>query len=143
MTKRKVLLVEDNPVDVALTIEAIQETDFAQELQVMEDGEAAFGYLQEVEGAKGRLPDLVLLDLDMPRLSGFELLRKVKQDKKLRHLPVVIFTSSSDQKEVATAYREQANCFVTKPIDYQGFAKSLRSIEAFWFRTATLPPPQG
>ena len=137
----EVLLVEDNPADVYLTEEALESSKLPLNVNVVGDGEEAMTYLQR----RGRyeeatLPDLVLLDLNLPRKSGGEVLTEIRADAAIAHLPVIVLTTSEDEGDVLASYRKGANCFVTKPVDLDDFMTAVGSIEDFWLTVATLPP---
>ena len=136
----EVLLVEDNPGDVRLVREALAETDRRVDLHVVGDGEAAIAWLRG-GGPAGRVrrPDLLLLDLNLPRRGGLEVLDDVKSDPLLRRIPVVVLTSSAAEHDVAGAYDRYANCFVTKPLGLEDFVTAVREIAGFWLRSASLP----
>jgi CheY-like chemotaxis protein len=134
----RVLLVEDNPGDVELVTDAVRE--FPCDISVARDGAEALEYLRK-EGPHGDAaePDLVLLDLNLPRLSGREVLEQVKADPTLKHIPVVILSSSQARHDLLEAYRLHANCFVTKPVDLDEFFASVGAVVAFWLGVAKLP----
>src|SRR5262245_12499636 len=136
----EILLVEDNPGDVRLTREALRERQAERSLHVAGDGEEGLAFLRR-QGAYSEAPrpDLILLDLNLPRRDGREVLSEIKQDPALQEIPVVVFTSSSASDDVRECYRRHANCYVKKPLDYEGFARAVQSIEGFWFRSAKLP----
>lgn len=139
--KFTILLVEDNPDDAELAIAAWRESALDLEILSAENGRRA---LEILCGGNGRiltasLPDLVLLDLNMPVMDGREFLRELKGQKELRHLPVLVLTSSQEQRDVLEAYRLQAGCFLNKPDDFKGFVKLTRAIESFWLHLAVLP----
>ena len=137
----EILLVEDNPGDVRLTIEALKEGRLRSHVTVASDGEEALAVLRrEGRHALAARPDLILLDLNLPRKSGREVLAEVKQDPDLRRIPVVIMTSSDDEKDILAAYNLYVNCYVTKPVDLDQFITVVRSIENFWFTIVKLPP---
>jgi CheY-like chemotaxis protein len=137
----QVLLVEDNPGDVRLTQEVLRESRVPSEVQVASDGEQALDYLQaRGEYADRPRPSLVLLDLNLPRKSGLEVLAECKSDDALRRVPVVVLSGSSATHDVARAYDLHANAYVTKPLDLSEFIAALRAIEGFWLDLATLPP---
>ena len=139
-TPLRILLVEDNPGDVLLVQEALREAAFAVELHVVGDGEEALGFLTRGPGFEGTPePDLVLLDLNLPRKSGREVLAEVKADADLRHLPVVILSTSTAEDDVAAAYDHHANCYVAKPNDLDKLVSVIRAIEAFWLQVVRLP----
>ena len=137
----EVLLVEDNPADVLLTREAFKERDVAVNLRVVQDGEDALACLRR-EGvfADCVIPDFVLLDLNLPRKDGHEVLQEVKNDPALKQIPIVIFTSSEAREDVLSCYRAHANCYLTKPSNLDQFTKVFQAIDDFWFNSAQLPP---
>lgn len=136
----EILLVEDNPGDVFLTKEAFREGDIQHHLSVCEDGDEAMRFLRK-EGRHTRAPqpDLILLDLNLPRKDGRELLAEVKTDPCLQQIPVIILTTSEAAQDISGAYRLHANCYLTKPIQMEAFLKMIRSVEDFWLNTARLP----
>ena len=136
----EILLVEDNPGDVELTREALHEGKIHMHLSVVSDGVEALAFLRR-EGKYGGAPrpDLILLDLNLPKKDGRAVLGDVKQDPALRHIPVVILTSSQAEQDIVRAYDLHANCYVTKPVDLDQFVKIVRSIEQFWFTVVKLP----
>jgi two-component system, chemotaxis family, response regulator Rcp1 len=137
----EILLVEDNPGDVRLTREALAEGKVRNNLYVAVDGVKALEFLRrEGEYAGAVRPDLVLLDLNLPRKDGREVLAEIKADPALRYIPVVILTSSEAESDIARAYDLHANCYVTKPVDLDQFIHVVRSIEDFWFSIVKLPP---
>lgn len=136
----KILLVEDNPGDVRLTIEALKDSKIHNTLDVVEDGQDALEYLnKEGKYANMSTPDLILLDFDLPTLSGKEVLEKVKADKNLRLIPIIVLTVSQSEQDILRAYALQANAYVNKPIDLDQFIAVIRSIESFWFTIVKLP----
>lgn len=137
----EVLLVEDSDTDVLLTREALENDKMLINLHVVEDGVEAMAFLRR-EDLYGRAPrpDLILLDLNLPRKDGREVLAEIKADAGLRSIPVVILTTSNAEEDVLRAYGLHANCYVTKPVDFECFAKVVRSIKEFWFTIVTLPP---
>lgn len=137
----EILLVEDNPGDVRLTREALKEGKVRNNLTVVDDGVKALALLRregEFEGAPR--PDLILLDLNLPRMSGREVLAQVKSDPELRTIPIVILTSSQAEKDIVKAYELSVNCYVSKPVDLDQFVTVVKSIEDFWFSIVRLPP---
>ena len=136
-----VLLVEDNPVDVMVTREAFGEGKVANHLSAVADGVEALAYLRR-EGAYSNAPrpDLILLDLNLPRKDGRELLAEIKQDRNFKHIPVIVLTTSQDERDIRTTYDLHANCFVTKPVTLNDFVAVLKAIEGFWFQLVKLPP---
>jgi two-component system, chemotaxis family, response regulator Rcp1 len=137
----EILLVEDNPGDVRLAVEALRDAKVANRLHVVEDGVEAMSFLRrEGRYAVVPRPDLILLDLNLPRKDGREVLVEVKQDADLKRIPVVILTSSAAEQDVVQAYNLHANCYITKPVDLDQFLKVVRSIEDFWLIVVKLPP---
>ena len=137
----EILLVEDNPGDVRLTKEAMKEAKIFNILNVVEDGVEALAYLRK----KGKFkdvnrPDIILLDLNLPKKNGREVLTEIKQDINLKQIPVVILTVSKAEEDVIKTYELHANCFITKPVDMDQFIKVIKSIEDFWFSIVKLPP---
>ncbi len=136
-----ILLVEDNPGDVRLAKEALKECKIDNTVYVAEDGIEALAFLRkEGEHEKAPRPDLILLDLNLPKKSGREVLAEVKADPSLRRIPIVVMTVSRDEEDVLRAYNLHANCYITKPIDFGQFIRITQSIEDFWFRIVKLPP---
>ena len=137
----EILLVEDNPGDVRLTREALREGKVRNNLAVAFDGVEALAYLRkEGEHAGAVRPDLILLDLNLPRMDGREVLNEIKGDASLRNIPVVVLTSSQADDDIARVYSLHANCYVTKPVDLDQFIRVVESIEDFWFTIVKLPP---
>jgi two-component system, chemotaxis family, response regulator Rcp1 len=135
-----ILLVEDNPGDVRLTEEAFRECDVQVKLDVVSDGDLAIKYLNQLPPYENStLPDLILLDLNLPKLNGREVLELIKTNSRLLHIPVVILTTSSAQQDVHASYNLHVNCYIKKPMEYDQFAKTVKRIEQFWFDTAILP----
>ena len=137
----EVLLIEDNPGDIQLTKIALEDNKMNVNLSVAEDGVEALAFLRK-EGnyVNAPHPDLVLLDLNLPRKDGREVLAEMKADPILRRIPVVILTTSQAEEDVLRAYNLCANCYITKPVDFDQFVKIVRSIESFWFTIVKLPP---
>jgi CheY-like chemotaxis protein len=136
-----ILMVEDDPGDVRLTREALKGSKLLHSLNVVEDGVAALDYLRRNPPYRDAVrPDLVLLDLNLPRKDGREVLAAMKQDPALRAIPVVILTTSQAEEDVLRAYNLNANCYVTKPVDFDQFMRIVRTIEEFWLNVVTLPP---
>ena len=137
----EILLVEDNPADVRLTQEVLKDSKLQNELRVVYDGDAALAYLQRRAPYQDvRPPDLILLDLNLPKKSGIEVLAEIKSDKSLHRIPVVILTTSSAERDILKSYDLHANCYVTKPVDLDQFIAVVKSIEEFWFAIVKLPP---
>lgn len=133
-----ILLVEDSVADVELTLEALAEAKIANEVAVARDGQAALDHLR-ADGVPR--PDLVILDLNLPKLSGHEVLEVIKSDPELRRIPVAILTTSAAEKDVVRGYDLGANCYLTKPVDVDQFLAVVQSIEDFWLGLVRLPPP--
>jgi CheY-like chemotaxis protein len=137
----EILLVEDSEDDVLLTEEALRHGRKAKGLHVVGDGEAAMDYLRQ-QYAEESPPDLVILDLNLPKRGGMEVLEELKEDPIFRSLPVVVLTTSSSEHDIARAYDSQVNAYLTKPIDVDDFIGMVRMIEAFYLRTVSLPLSQ-
>ena len=136
----EILLVEDNLADARLTIEAMKEAKVHNRLTHVQDGEEALAFLRhEGRYAQAPRPDLILLDLNMPRKDGREVLAAIKADGRLRRIPVVVLTSSEAEEDILKAYNLNANCYVTKPVDLDQFLKVVRAIEEFWLTIVRLP----
>ena len=136
----EILLVEDNPGDVRLTREALKEAKVRNSLSVVSDGVEAMAFLRR-EGVYSTAPrpDIVLLDLNLPRKDGRQVLAEVKADPELRRIPVVILTTSKAEEDILKTYDLHANCFITKPVDFDQFVRVVQSIEHFWLSIVTLP----
>ena len=140
----EILLVEDNPADVRLTREALKDGKLSNNLNVVEDGAEAMYFLRkEGKYASVQLPDLILLDLNLPKEDGRQALSEIKSDDNLKHLPVVIVTSSRSEEDILRSYNLHANCYVTKPIDMDQFNKVVNAIQEFWFTIVKLPTWSG
>jgi CheY-like chemotaxis protein len=137
----EILLVEDNPGDARLAREGLSECKIRNNLHVVDDGVKAMAFLRR-QGEYGRAPrpDLILLDLNLPRKDGREVLREVKEDQDLRMIPVVVLTTSKAEEDIMRSYSLHANCYVSKPLAFQQFLDVVRSIEDFWFTIVRLPP---
>lgn len=137
----EILLVEDNPGDVRLTKEALKEGKVRNNLQVAEDGEEALEFLRrQGRHAQARRPDLVLLDLNLPKKSGREVLEEIKADPELKRIPVVILTVSKAEQDILKSYNLHANCYITKPVNLDQFIEVVQAIEDFWLTVVMLPP---
>jgi len=135
----EILLVEDNPGDARLTREALRDAKVRNRLHVAADGVDALAFLRrEGKHAAVPKPDLILLDLNLPKKDGREVLDEIKRDDGLRHIPVVILTTSQAERDIAESYRLRANAYVTKPVDLEQFLKVVRSIEHFWLEIVKL-----
>ncbi len=136
----KILLVEDNPGDVDLVREAIDHNKVCNELYVAADGIEAMAFLhRQGKFADAPRPDLILLDLNLPRKDGREVLAEIKADEQLRRIPVVVLTTSKQEEDILRAYNLNANCYVTKPLDLDQFLHVVKSIDSFWLGIVALP----
>lgn len=136
----KVLLVEDNPADARLTLEILRESHLGIDLELVDDGEKARQFLRREEPYDGvGRPDLVLLDLNLPRRNGREVLSEMKQDPSLRSIPVIIFTTSDAEQDILDCYQKHANAYLTKPVSLDDYMDKLKSVAAFWLGHACLP----
>lgn len=137
----EILLVEDNPADVRLTQEALKEEKLHINLNMVNDGVEALAFLRrEGTHAKAVRPDLILLDLNLPRKDGHEVLKEIKNDSSLKSIPVVVLTISEAEKDIMISYDLHANCYIVKPLDLNQFSKVVKSIEDFWLTNVKLPP---
>jgi chemotaxis family two-component system response regulator Rcp1 len=136
----QILLVEDNPGDVRLTIEALRDAKVANQLHHVANGEEAMEFVRR-EGSyhDAPRPDLILLDLNLPRKDGREVLQELKSDPQLRRIPVIVLTTSSAERDILQSYDLHANCFITKPLDFSEFISAVRSIQHFWLAIVRLP----
>lgn len=138
-----ILLVDDNPDDVELTVEALSETKLANRIAAVEDGVEALAYLRkEGKYANVTTPSLILLDLNMPKKDGREVLEEIKADPLLRRIPVVILTTSQAEEDILRSYELHANCYISKPVDLKQFMKVVKTIDDFWFAIVSLPHTQ-
>ena len=137
----EILLVEDNPGDARLTLEAFKEGKVMNHVTVVRDGVEALAYLRRHEPyLNARTPDIILLDLNLPRKDGREVLAEIKSDEHLRQIPVVVLTTSTAEEDIAKAYSSHANCYISKPVDLEQFLRVAHSIESFWLNFVKLPP---
>lgn len=136
-----ILLVEDNPGDVRLTKEDLKQSKIIKSLNVVNDGIKVLLFLRKEGICKTKPnPDLIILDLNMPKKDGRELLVDIKEDQNFKHIPVVILTASKTEEDVVSCYKSHANCYFTKPVELNQFIKFVKYIEYFWFSTVKLPP---
>ena len=136
----EILLVEDNPGDVDLTLEALDEAKLRNRVHVVKDGVEAMTFLRrEGDHAEAPRPDLILLDLNLPKKDGREVLREVKQDPSLKRIPVVVLTTSEAEQDILEAYEYNANAYIVKPVDFQQFFRMIQSLEDFWLTVVRLP----
>jgi chemotaxis family two-component system response regulator Rcp1 len=137
----ELLLVEDNPGDVRLTMEALKEAKVINNLNVVRDGEEAMAVLRrQGKYADAPRPDLVLLDLNLPKKGGLEVLAEIKQDPDLKQIPVVVLTTSQAEQDILRTYELHANCYIVKPVDLNQFVSVVQSVENFWLAVVRLPP---
>jgi len=136
----EILLVEDSPTDAFLTQEAFNRSKVLNKMHVIDNGADAMAFLRR-EGpyAQGQRPDLILLDLNLPRKDGKEVLQEIKSDDDLKAIPVVILTSSKEEEDVLRSYELHANCYITKPVEFQRLTEVVKCIREFWFSVVTLP----
>jgi chemotaxis family two-component system response regulator Rcp1 len=135
MNEVQILLVEDNDGDILLTQEALKEGKIRNHITVARDGQEALDILN----AASVLPDLILLDINLPRVDGFEVLTTIKTDERLKTIPVIMLSTSGTESDILTSYNNYANCFITKPVDFTRFMDVVRSIESFWISLVKLP----
>lgn len=136
----EVLLVEDNPGDVRLMVEALKDAKVNNNLHVAKNGEEAMAFLRKEGGYAGvQAPDLIMLDLNLPKKDGREVLQEIKEDPDLNHIPVVVITTSSAEEDILKSYKLHANCYITKPVNFEQFIKVVHSIEEFWLTVVKLP----
>ena len=141
VTPIEILLVEDNPGDVRLTQEALKEGKVINHMDIAADGIEALAYLRrEGKHVHAARPDLILLDLNLPKKNGREVLAEIKKDDSLKRIPVVILTTSSAEQDILETYNLHANAFITKPVDFNEFIAIVKSVEDFWLSVVTLPP---
>lgn len=136
-----ILLVEDNPADIRLTQEALKENKMKVDLHIAMDGEIAMAFLKKQNDyAHVPTPDLIILDLNMPKKDGREVLKEVKEDPILRSIPIVVLTISQSEEDILLTYKYHVNCYIRKPLDLNKFIDVVKAIESFWFTIVTLPP---
>ena len=134
------MLVEDNEGDIVLTVDALKDFKYANTVTVVRDGSEALKYIERSGSkAEDEEPDLILLDVNLPKVNGHEILRKVKNNDRKKHIPIVMLTTSSSEADVFKSYQNHANCYITKPVDAQDFGRAITSIEDFWFSIVKLP----
>lgn len=135
------MLVEDNRGDVRLTVEALMDVKVLNHLSVVPDGVEAMAFLRRTgRYADAPRPDLILLDLNLPKKDGRQVLEEIKQDEELKHIPVVVLTTSQAEQDIVRSYALHANCYITKPVELEQFLQVVKSIENFWFTIVRLPP---
>ena len=137
----EILLVEDSPTDALLTKRALADARLINRLHHVEDGAQALAFLRREPPFAGvPRPDLILLDLNLPKMDGREVLKEIKMDEDLKIIPVVVLTTSRAEEDVLRSYRLHANCYITKPVDFDSFTDAISALENFWFAVVTLPP---
>lgn len=135
-----ILLVEDNEGDIFLTREALEEWKIINKISIARDGKEAINFLEKHRDfSKNDLPDLILLDVNIPKKNGYEVLQQVKEDDALKHIPVIMLTTSSSEKDIMRSYKNHANCFITKPVEVEEFLSTLAGIKNFWISIVKLP----
>ena len=135
-----ILLVEDNEGDILLTLEALREAKVHNEINVVRDGEAALQYMKkEGQYKNAETPDLVLLDINLPKMDGIEVLEQLKSDEHLRVIPIVMLTTSDSEKDIFQSYQSHANCYITKPVNFENFIEVIQTIKDFWINIVKLP----
>ena len=140
MKTAEILLIEDSPGDIRLTKEVLKDSRIANHLHVVNDGVEAMHFLMKTHGFEDMpTPDLILLDLNLPKKNGFEVLKEIKENDSLKIIPVVILTTSENEKDVLLSYQLHVNCFVSKPVEFDAFFDVIRTIEDFWFTIVKLP----
>lgn len=136
----RILLVEDNPNDIEITRRALQKGQLKNELTIARDGQEAIDLLFGQPGVRGSLPGLILLDLNLPRVDGREVLSRIKSDPELRRIPVIVLTTSTREEDVVRSYDLGVNTFISKPVRFEDFIKVITAIQEYWIVIATLPP---
>jgi CheY-like chemotaxis protein len=135
-----ILLVDDNPGDIRLYLEAFQESKLCCNLHILMNGEEALAFLRrQAPYTDMPRPDLILLDLNLPRMNGHEVLARIKSDEQLRRIPIIVISVSRNEKDILAAYELQANCYISKPMDLAQWLEIVAAIEDFWFKTVQLP----
>lgn len=139
MKNAHILLVEDNEGDILLTQEVFKTSGFSHPLSIARDGEEALDFLYQRNKLSGaERPDLILMDINIPKINGKEVLTMIKKDNDLKTIPVIMLSTSSDDRDILESYRNHANCFITKPINFDEFSKAVVEIKNFWFNLATV-----
>lgn len=139
MKSISILLVEDNEGDIILTTEALGDCKIINEVTIKRDGKEAIDFFEGLSN-KEQMPDIVLLDINLPKMSGHEVLMYLKTNGKFRHLPVIMLTTSSSEKDLLLSYKNHVNCYIVKPIDANDFIKAISKIEEFWIHIVSIPP---
>jgi CheY-like chemotaxis protein len=140
MKEVHILLVEDNEGDILLTTEALQEGKIINRIDVVRDGKKAMDFLtKEGEYKQANTPDIIVLDVNLPKKNGHEVLHFIKNHQDLKHIPVIMLTTSSAKSDINKSYENHANCYITKPVDSEGFMKAIKTLEDFWIHIVKLP----
>jgi CheY-like chemotaxis protein len=138
MKSLNILLVEDNEGDILLTTEAFEESKIINIVDVIRDGKEAINFFNGLSN-KDNTPDLVLLDINLPKMNGHEVLMYIKNNEKFKHIPVIMLTTSSSEKDILQSYKSHVNCYITKPIDVSDFIRAITKIEDFWINIVSIP----
>ena len=138
MKSINILLIEDNEGDILLTTEAFEDSKIINSISVIRDGKEAIAFFESLP-AKETIPNLILLDVNLPKKGGHEVLNFVKNNEKYKHIPVIMLTTSSSEKDILLSYKNHANCYITKPIDVSEFMKAIAKIEDFWINIVSIP----
>ena len=140
MNPVRILLVEDNDGDIVLTREALEDCRIINKVEVVKNGKEAIDFLYKKGNYRDvKQPDLILLDINLPLKSGHEVLKVIKEDEELKHIPVIMLTTSSSEKDISLSYKYHANCYITKPVEANDFLAAITNIERFWLKIVTLP----
>lgn len=140
MTPINILLVEDNEGDILLTVEALEEGRIANKIEIVKDGKQAIDFLSKKGSyAEVTIPNLILLDINLPKKNGHEVLQFIKSNEQVKHIPVIMLTTSSSEKDIVESYKSYANCYITKPVEVLDFINAVASIKSFWFSIVQLP----
>jgi len=138
MKSLNILLVEDNEGDILLTTEAFEESKIINIIEVIRDGKEAINFFNGLNN-KEDIPDLVLLDINLPKMNGHEVLMYIKNNEKYKHIPVIMLTTSSSEKDILQSYKSHVNCYITKPVDVNDFMQAVTKIEDFWINIVSIP----
>ena len=138
MKSINILLVEDNEGDIVLTTEALEECKIINKITIKRDGRAAIDFFETLKTSNDA-PDLILLDINLPKMSGQEVLTYIKSNNKFKQIPVIMLTTSSSEKDIITSYKNHVNCYITKPVDAADFIKAISKIEDFWINIVSIP----
>lgn len=134
-----ILLIEDNEGDIILTTEAFEESRIVNKVTVLRDGEQALNFFDNLAEGKNEIPDLILLDINLPKKSGHEVLIYIKEHSAYKQIPVIMLTTSSSEKDILLSYKNHVNCYITKPIEVEDFLKAINKIEDFWINIVSIP----